>query len=170
MKICARCKESKPTTEFGVNRAQRDGLHYNCRTCAKAVRAEWVAKNPGKPAEYSRRHRGRDRERHNRNIRNWALANKERVQEFGQAIIDRNVAHVNAIKLERGCADRGLHGYDCGKVTQPSLLEFDHIRGQKRASVSRLVLGGYSIATTDAEINKCEVVCQMHHRIRTLTR
>ena len=103
-------------------------------------------------------------------MRAWALANKERVQEFKQAVIDRNITHVNAIKLERGCADRGLHGYDCGNVEQPSLLEFDHIRGRKRASVFRLVLGGYSIASIDAEIDKCEVVCQMHHRIRTLTR
>jgi hypothetical protein len=103
-------------------------------------------------------------------MRNWAQANKGRVQKFSQAVIDRNTAHVNAMKLERGCADRGLHGYDCGQVKQPSLLEFDHIRGLKRASVSRLVLGGYSIASIDAEIDKCEVVCQMHHRIRTLTR
>jgi hypothetical protein len=170
MKICARCKTSKPASEFGINRATRDGLHYNCRTCAAEVRADWVAKNPGRTAEYARRHRARDRERHNEKMRIWALANKERVREFNQAVIDRNVSHVNAIKLERGCADRGLHGYDCGNVTQPSLLEFDHIRGLKRASISRLVLGGYSIASIDAEIDKCEVVCQMHHRIRTLAR
>jgi|tagenome__1003787_1003787.scaffolds.fasta_scaffold20275732_1 hypothetical protein len=170
MKICARCKESKPPSEFGVNRATKDGLHYNCRTCAANVRAEWVAKNPGRTVEYARRHRDRDRKRYNEKMRNWALANKDRVREFNQAVIDRNVAHVNAIKLERGCADRGLHGYDCGVVQQPSLLEFDHIRGRKRASVSRLVLGGYSIASIDAEIDKCEVVCQMHHRIRTLMR
>ena len=168
--MCARCKKSKPVSEFGINRAQKDGLHYNCRRCATNVRAEWAARNPGKTAEYSRRHRDRDREGYNQNMRTWALMNKERVREFNKAVIDRNVAHVNAIKLERGCADRGLHGYDCGKVQQPSLLEFDHIYSPKRASVSRLVLGGYSIASIDAEIEKCEVVCQMHHRIRTLTR
>ena len=157
-------------SEFGINRAQRDGLHYNCRICATHVRAEWLARNPGKPAEYSRRHRARDRAAHNERIRSWASANRERVREFKQAVIDRNVTHVNAIKLERGCVDRGLHGYDCGEVQQPSLLEFDDISGSKRASVSRLVLGGYSLASIDAEIDKCEVVCQMHHRIRTLTR
>src|SRR4051795_9772805 len=170
MKICARCKESKPVLDFGINRATRDGLHYNCRICAANVRAEWVARNPGKTGEYARRHRECDLARYNERMRVWALANKERVRKFNQAIIDRNVAHVNAIKLERGCADRGLHGYDCGQVQQPSLLEFDHIRGPKRASVSRLVLGGYSLASIDAEIDKCEVVCQMHHRIRTLAR
>ena len=170
MKLCARCMESKPTSEFGVNRAKKDGLHYNCRSCAATVRRAWATKNPGRTAEYARRHRNRDRARHNERMRAWALANKERVQRFNKAVIDRNVAHVNAIKLERGCADCGLHGYDCGEVQQPSLLEFDHLRGPKRASVSRLVLGGYSIASIDAEIAKCEVVCQMHHRIRTLTR
>lgn len=170
MKLCARCKESKPTSDFGTNRATEDGLHYNCRPCAAIVRADWAARNPGRAAEYARRRRERDRERYNQNMRDWALANKERVQKFRQAIINRNVAHVNAIKLERGCADRGLHGFDCGEVNQPSLLEFDHVHGRKRASVSRLALGGYSIASIDAEIGKCEVVCQMHHRIRTITR
>src|SRR3954447_25494329 len=98
MNICARCKESKPTSDFGVNRATKDGLHYNCRTCAANVRAEWVAKNPGRTVEDARRHRDRDRKRYNEKMRNWALANKDRVREFNQAVIDRNVAHVNAIK------------------------------------------------------------------------
>src|SRR4051794_29367038 len=99
MKICARCKESKPKSEFGVNRATRDGLHYNCRICAATVRREWATKNPGRATEYARRHRARDRERYNERMRAWALANKERVQAFNKAIIDRNIAHVNAIKL-----------------------------------------------------------------------
>ncbi|MFW3171152.1 hypothetical protein [Geodermatophilus sp. CPCC 206100] len=169
-KICAKCKTSKPREAFGVNNATKDGLHYNCRPCAALVRAEWAAKNPGKTAEYARRHRERDRNGYNRRMRNWAQANRDRVRAFDQAIVDRNVAHVNAIKLDRGCADHGLHGFDCGTSSNPSLLEFDHVHGSKRANVSRLALGGYSIATIDAEIAKCEVVCQLHHRIRTLIR
>jgi hypothetical protein len=170
LKICAKCKRSKPREAFGVNNATKDGLHYNCRACAALVRAAWTAKNPGRTAEYARRHRERDRPRYNRKMRDWAQANRDRVRAFDQAIVDRNVAHVNAIKLGRGCTDRGLHGFDCGAIANPSLLEFDHVRGRKRASVSRLALGGYSLATINEEIGKCEVVCQSHHRIRTLTR
>jgi hypothetical protein len=169
-KVCSRCKTLKPPEAFGINNATKDGLHYNCRSCAALMRGAWVARNPGKSSEYARRHRERDREHYNQKMREWAQANRDRVRAFDQAVVHRNVGHVNAIKLARGCTDRGLHGYDCGAITNPSLLEFDHVHGDKRANVSRLVLGGYSIATIDAEINKCEVVCQFHHRIRTLTR
>jgi hypothetical protein len=169
-KVCSRCKTSKPLKAFGVNNATRDRIHYNCRPCAALVRAAWAAGNPGKSAEYARRHRERDRKNYNQRVRTWARANRQRVRAFDQAVVDRNISHVNAIKLLRGCMDRGLGGYDCGAITNPSLLEFDHVHGNKRANVSRLAFGGYSIATIDAEIEKCEVVCQSHHRIRTLIR
>src|SRR4051812_2844238 len=95
-KICLKCKHQKPREAFGVNNATKDGLHYNCRPCAALVRAAWVAKNPGKTAEYARRYRDRDRKQYNHKMRDWARANRDRVRSFDQAIVDRNVAHVNA--------------------------------------------------------------------------
>jgi hypothetical protein len=32
-KICARCQESKPTTDFSVNRSRADGRCRNCKRC-----------------------------------------------------------------------------------------------------------------------------------------
>jgi hypothetical protein len=59
---------------------------------------------------------------------------------------------------------------ECGFKGDPRLLEYDHVRGKKKAAVSRLVLGGYSLKVILAEIDKCELVCQMQHRPRTLAR
>ena len=55
---------------------------------------------------------------------------------------------------------------DCGE-SNPIVLEFDHVRGNKRKTLSRLTGEGYSIEAIQKEINKCEVRCANCHRIRT---
>lgn len=80
-------------------------------------------------------------------------ADRARFVEFAE--------YINALKLERGCAD-------CGYREHPAALQFDHVRGEKlfplsagRHRARRLVL---------AEIEKCDVVCANCHAIRTVTR
>ena len=71
-------------------------------------------------------------------------------------------AHLQAIKLERGCAD-------CGYNAHPAALDFDHRPGVKKL----FNLANMSNATwtqVEAEVAKCDVVCANCHRIRTVTR
>jgi hypothetical protein len=49
-------------------------------------------------------------------------------------------------------------------------MDFDHVRDEKFASVSQLVSYGYGIASIDAEIAKCDLVCSNCHRYRTWLR
>ncbi len=58
---------------------------------------------------------------------------------------------------------------DCGE-SNPWVLEFDHVRGEKKNDVGKLVCMGRAVATIEAEIAKCEVVCANCHKIRTYTR
>jgi protein-arginine kinase activator protein McsA len=58
---------------------------------------------------------------------------------------------------------------DCGE-DNPIVLEFDHVKGKKRKSVSLLVCDGLSIAGIVEEIEKCEVRCANCHRIKTAGR
>jgi hypothetical protein len=55
---------------------------------------------------------------------------------------------------------------DCGE-TDPRLLEFDHVRGKKKAPISELASGRYSIETIKKEIAKCEIRCTSCHRKKT---
>ena len=55
---------------------------------------------------------------------------------------------------------------DCGEC-DPVVLEFDHVKGIKVASISSLVAMGYSIPTIQKEIEKCEVRCANCHRKKT---
>jgi len=55
---------------------------------------------------------------------------------------------------------------DCGEKDLV-VLQFDHVRGEKKAHVSRLVTGGFPWKTIEAEIQKCEVRCANCHTRKT---
>jgi transposase-like protein len=80
---------------------------------------------------------------------------------YATAAIARNFGHLRAI-LGRSCC------LDCGE-RDPVLLEFDHVR-DKREAVTRLAWHGCSLATIDAEIEKCEIRCANCHRRVTASR
>jgi hypothetical protein len=56
---------------------------------------------------------------------------------------------------------------DCGE-SDPIVLEFDHVRGQKIDSVAKMVAKGYSLGSIIAEIEKCEVRCANCHREKSI--
>ena len=45
-KRCARCRITKPTTEFGSDRSNPDGLHLYCRVCINAYMNARYVKRP----------------------------------------------------------------------------------------------------------------------------
>jgi len=55
---------------------------------------------------------------------------------------------------------------ECGE-SDPVVLEFHH-RHEKDKPISVLTAAGYSIATIQAEIDKCDVLCANCHRRRTM--
>jgi len=66
-------------------------------------------------------------------------------------------------KLDRGCID-------CGYNTDPAALEFDHVRGEKRAPVSIMIRRHHPQALILEELEKCDVRCANCHRIVTMDR
>ncbi len=86
----------------------------------------------------------------------------KRYKPLAQAAWARFSERINAIKLERGCAD-------CGYNAHPAALDFDHLPGaEKWRGVSRLMTVRWEKVAE--EIAKCEVVCANCHRIRTAER
>jgi len=58
---------------------------------------------------------------------------------------------------------------DCGIKYPPYVMDFDHVKGGKINSVSRLASNG-GMEAVHKEVKKCEVVCANCHRIRTYNR
>lgn len=71
---------------------------------------------------------------------------------------EKNRINVFRYLLSNSCTD-------CGE-NDPVVLEFDHVRGEKRKNVSELVEKCAWKSVAD-EIKKCEVVCRNCHRLRT---
>lgn len=60
---------------------------------------------------------------------------------------------------------------DCAIEYPWYVMDFDHLPGMgKLHNISDIVKRGMTVATLEAEIKKCEVVCANCHRIRTFTR
>lgn len=45
MKVCSKCKELKPVTEFNKAKRYKDGLRYDCKVCQKEYRKNFYVKN-----------------------------------------------------------------------------------------------------------------------------
>lgn len=70
---------------------------------------------------------------------------------------------IQAIKVERGCAD-------CGYNEHPVALDFDHRPGEVKLLKISTDVARVGIARLLAEIEKCDVVCANCHRIRSFER
>ena len=56
---------------------------------------------------------------------------------------------------------------DCGIQYPAHVMQFDHVRGEKRYPVSAYSYGNYSLKEMLKEIEKCELVCANCHAERT---
>ena len=73
-----------------------------------------------------------------------------------------NKEFVNRVKSFAPCVD-------CGEG-DPIVLDFDHVRGEKRGNVSDMVRCYYSIDSIKDEMRKCQIRCANCHRKRTFER
>ena len=74
---------------------------------------------------------------------------------------------VNKYKEEKGCQDCRDEGYP-GKHPY-YVLDADHVRGVKLTEISKMYRTNTIQETLD-ELDKCDIVCANHHRIRTYKR
>jgi hypothetical protein len=54
---------------------------------------------------------------------------------------------------------------DCG-TTDPTVLTFDHVKGEKKHNIATMISLGYALDTVKAEIDKTETVCFKCHMKR----
>lgn len=86
--------------------------------------------------------------------------NSKRTRLYQVELRDR----VAQMKLDVGCAD-------CGYKEHPEALGFDHLPGFiKTANVSKLVQKNATWEKIQLEIEKCQVVCNNCHAVRTYNR
>lgn len=136
----------------------------------------WYAKNRTAALVRKRRHYAANKDKRRKYIEEnraaitaWHKAyrekHKERLRSEGRlyrldCIARKKELVLNAKRM--GCVD-------CG-IADPRVLDFDHVRGTKIASISKMVNRVGTAHTLIAELAKCEVRCANCHRIKTLER
>lgn len=99
-----------------------------------------------------------------------AEANSRHYQNNKHIYLDRALtrnAQVNTENKQRLYAYLSSHPcVDCGQ-TDIRVLEFDHVRGNKTANITKLLKNATSWKAIENEIAKCEVRCVNCHRART---
>lgn len=91
-----------------------------------------------------------------------------------KAEIERRRKRLGKNKLKRKNAIRKLvfeylKDNPCADCNESNhiLLQFDHVRGKKKANISDMIRNDLSWKTILSEIKKCEVVCANCHCLRT---
>lgn len=88
--------------------------------------------------------------------------NKKKVMERTKARRKEAVEFIWNVKVNSECAIKDCENNDARG------LEFDHIDPSKKSfSISQAPFKGYSLKKIQAEIDKCQVLCAYHHRIKT---
>lgn len=147
MKVCRDCYAEKALDDFPKHPQMVDGHLNFCRPCvAKKNRKSYLA----------------NRDRRLKQQAEYLDANPE--------ARDKMKARAKAQKLARKQVVMDhLHDHpcvDCGE-SDPVVLEFDHVRGEKFKTINTLVRDGCAKGVLEAEIEKCDVVCVNCHTKRT---
>lgn len=135
--VCTGCGIAHPLDQFSWRSKKRGVRHTICKACH---------------AVYRRQHYEANRARYIEKAKRWNRAHKgERHAEIRRFIL--------GYLLEHPCVD-------CGEA-DPVVLEFDHVRGKKRAPISHMVRATVGIEAIKREIAKCDVRCANCHRRKT---
>lgn len=63
MKVCCKCKLSKPLEEFPINKTKKDGRSYKCKDCTNISNKEYYLANSDAYKRRSKSTTLRDKER-----------------------------------------------------------------------------------------------------------
>lgn len=88
--------------------------------------------------------------------------NKENVLEINRQTKQKSQVRA-AIFIQEYLSSRSC--VDCGE-SDMGVLTFDHVRGEKKHTISDMVTGGYGIETIKGELEKTEIVCFNCHMRR----
>lgn len=182
MKMCNTCKQSKPDSAFSYKNKAKGTRQSKCKACSATYSSQWHDKNKSECREcgqskYRHDFAFKNKERGTKTIckqcfnllRNEAYAALPPEERKAAAKAKRDRSKVSKPERQRRLLDylKTHPCVDCGE-TDPVVLEFDHVRGDKVATVYTLALRHLRTwGVVEEEIAKCDVRCVKCHRKRT---
>lgn len=174
MKVCPSCKVEKPVTEYGRAASRKDGLSPYCKACSRE-KANALAKRPDQQAKRKAYYEanketllGQAKERWSTRRdayeparQRWAAEHREETLAWQREHGTRHREFVDALKAGKPCLD-------CAESYPPYVMEYDHVRGEKRHNIGKM--GNHKRERVIEEIEKCDLVCCACHRVRSHAR
>lgn len=121
---------------------------------------KWRQANPEKARLAGQKSAAKHRKNHPEYMINWTKKNLQYKRRANLLKIHERRQYLLSLR-NKPCVD-------CGGTFHPVAMDFDHVKGDKVLSVSRMV--SFNKQRLDAEIAKCDVICSNCHRIRTYKR
>lgn len=138
IRVCTRCKESKPISDFQKDRGRKDGIKSYCKRCAVLLKREWTARNLDHKRAYDIAYN-----------KNGSLG----MRTIGVSVVRENKDYITSLKLK---CDK------CGYNKFPEVLQYHH----KDSSLKSFNLSNPSVRSReeiDLEISKCLCLCPTCH-------
>ncbi len=185
MKNCSKCGLPKPIDEFHFRNKKTGTRHAHCKACKGVynntylekhsddkIRKCAVCKFPKDIEDFPVRNKAKGtRQRFCKECSNkyrgpwYQKHRKEQMVRGKKSQKQRRLSHREKIieAKKKPCVD-------CGHQFHWFLMEFDHTQDNKLGKGVSWLAGRVSMKKVLAEIDKCELVCVLCHRIRTWNR
>lgn len=151
---CTNCNEVKLESEFNFKNKSKGIRNSWCKSCVKKYKEEHKEERK----EYDKKHYVENKEEIKECNKKYREENRELFKEHRKRYNDQRFKLRTEYLLAHPCVD-------CGE-SDPIVLEFDHIRGEKDRDIAYMILTNCPLGRIKAEIAKCEVRCANCHRRR----
>lgn len=145
IKYCHACGLDLPVSDFGKNRATKDGLQGQCRSCRsknqknsktyKEYQRRYAQENKGRLSEYAKAKYRDNPEPAKARAKAWREANPERKKELDRLWIQNNRERVNANSREWARNNREKRREICRKYAEAHREESRIRAAQRRARI-----------------------------------
>ena len=115
MKKCSVCKIVKPRSDFYSHRGEKDGLHCDCKDCARAAARARHALNREKGNAVSRQWYAKNKSKSNASTRAYHVANSDHIRKIKREnkqsrsahyAAKQNLRHARKLQATVGWADQ----------------------------------------------------------------
>lgn len=111
-KVCSKCKEVKPISEFNIRKEGKSRHRNDCKICQYKVNAEyrkankekvaskmkeWYVKNKERMHKYHKEYRENNKKERNAACKKWSLDNKEYLREYHKKYYEEHRDHKKEI-------------------------------------------------------------------------
>jgi 5-methylcytosine-specific restriction endonuclease McrA len=84
-KVCTKCKELKPLTDYQNHKLMKDGKRNDCRTCHNQQTSQWIKDNPEARKAYAQSERCKTGQRNSRYKKLYKIT----VEEYDQKMLEQ---------------------------------------------------------------------------------